>query len=399
MQITIVGAGPAGLVAAIAARQAGFDCTVYEQAPSFARVGGAIGIQGNGLAVLDAIGVLDRWRPHVEILKRVAVEAPPGRVISVADFRELALPYTGFGVALRYDLQETLLAAARGAGATILFNKRCVRAERLDRHILLSLADGGATTSEIVLACDGIHSAVRESFGIASRKHVVSEAYLRLVAPIRHPDPDRIGEVWAIDGRRAGSFPLPRDRTYVFCSVPLGRWQYILAHSLDEWVASWRDCGAPIATLMESITDWRGAVYDELTDLRAERWHQSGLFLLGDAAHAMTPNLGQGANSAMVDALVLINLLAQYGGNVTVVGAKYEQIRRPFVTRIQRTALAGGRMASWTSPVARYLRDAFLRVGSRIGPVRRSSMLLTAGFNPREQSWLRTPRARVTALV
>src|SRR4030095_9303253 len=138
----MVGAGPAGLVAAIAARQAGFDCTVYEQAPSFARVGGAIGIQGNGLAVLDAIGVLDRWRPHVEILKRVAVEAPPGRVISVADFRELALPYPGFGVALRYDLQETLLAAARGAGATILFNKRCVRAERLDRHILLSFADG-----------------------------------------------------------------------------------------------------------------------------------------------------------------------------------------------------------------------------------------------------------------
>src|SRR5262245_9571425 len=110
MDISIVGGGPAGLVAAIAARQAGFDCVVYEQAPSFARVGGAVGIQGNGLAVLDAIGVLDRFRPHVETLTRVTVEAPAGRVISVADFRELALPHRGFGVALRYDLQETLLA-------------------------------------------------------------------------------------------------------------------------------------------------------------------------------------------------------------------------------------------------------------------------------------------------
>jgi 2-polyprenyl-6-methoxyphenol hydroxylase-like FAD-dependent oxidoreductase len=398
VHVTVVGAGPAGLVAAIAARQAGFDCTVYEQAPSFARVGGAVGIQGNGLAVLDAIGVLDHSRSHVEIITRAAVEAPPGRVVSVADFRELALAHTGFGVALRYDLQETLLAAARVAGATILFNKRCVRAERRDRRILLSFADGGATTAEIVLACDGIRSAVRETFGITSRKRVVSEAYLRLVAPIRHPDPDRIGEVWAIDGRRAGSFPLPRDRTYVFCSVPLGRWQSILAHSLDEWVASWRDFGPPIATLMESITDWRSAVYDELTDLRAERWHRAGVFLLGDAAHAMTPNLGQGANSAMVDALVLINLLARHGGDVTLAGAKYEQIRRPFVTRIQRIALAGGRMASWTSPLARHLRDAFFRVGSRVGPLRRSSMRLTAGFNPREQPWLRPPRARVTAL-
>jgi 2-polyprenyl-6-methoxyphenol hydroxylase-like FAD-dependent oxidoreductase len=392
VHISIVGGGPAGLVAAIAARRAGIDCTVYEQAPSFARVGGAVGIQGNGLRVLDALGVLDDFQPRTEILTRATLEAPPGRVVSVADFRELSLPYMAFGVALRYDLQEALLEAAHAAGATILFNKRCIGAEYRDRRIVLTFSDGYATTCEIVLACDGIHSAVRETLGITSRRRVVNEAYLRLVAPIRHPDADRIGEVWATDGRRAGSFPLPNNRTYVFCSVPLGNWQHILTDSLDEWVESWRDFGPPISTLMESITDWRSAVYDELTDLRAKCWHNNGAFLLGDAAHAMTPNLGQGANSAMVDALVLINLLAHHCGDVTAAGAEYQRIRKAFVTRIQHSALLGGRMASWTSAVARDLRDTFIRVGSRIGPLRRSSMRLTAGFNPREQPWLRTPR-------
>ena len=392
MHITIVGAGPAGLVAAIAARQAGFDCTVYEQAPKFAPVGSGIGIQGNGLAVLEALGVLGDFLQHVEILTRVTLEAPPGRVISVADFRELSLTHAGFGVALRYDLQEKLLAAASAAGATILFNKRCMRAERSHDRIVLSFSDHSYATCEIVLACDGIHSAVRETLGIGSRKHVLNEAYLRLVAPIRHPDPNRIGEVWATDGRRAGSFPLPKDQTYVFCSVPWRKWQHLLVHSLEEWVASWRDFGPPIATLMESIVDWSGAVYDELTELRAERWYQDGLFLLGDAAHAMTPNLGQGANCAMVDALVLINLLAEYGGDVTAAGAKYEEIRKPFVTQIQRTARFGGQMASWTSPVPSLLRDTFFRAGSHVGPIRRSAMRLTAGFSPREQAWLRTPR-------
>ena len=391
MHISIVGGGPAGLVAAIAARQAGFECTVYEQAPSFARVGGGVGIQGNGLAVLEALGLLDDFRPDVQLLTRATVEAPPGRVITVADFRELSLPYTSFGVALRYDLQETLLEAARAVGARVLFNKRCVRAEHRNRQIILSFAGGDATACEIALACDGIHSAVRDTIGISSRKHVVNEAYLRLVAPIRHPDPDRVGEVWAADGRRAGAFPLPNDRTYVFCSVPVGTWQHILAQSLTEWVKTWLDFGPPIATLMESMTDWRSAVYDELTDLRAERWYQHGVFLLGDAAHAMTPNLGQGANSAMVDALVLINLLAQHGGDLAAVGAIYERIRKPFVTRIQRTALFGGRMASWTSPVARSLRDTVMRVGSRIVPLRHASMRLTAGYNPREQLWLHSP--------
>jgi len=376
------------LVAAIAGRRAGFDCTVFEQAPSFARIGGAVGIKGNGLAVLAAIGVLDDFRPQIEILTRATVESPPGRVISSADFRELSIPHAGFGVALRYDLQETLLGAARNAGAKILFDKRCVRAEQRDGRVILSFADGDAASCEVVLACDGIHSAVRDGLGIPSRKRVVNEAYLRLVAPIRHPDPNRIGEVWAADGRRAGSFPLPNDRTYVFCSVPIGQWQHILAHSLDEWVDSWHDFGPPTATLMDSIRDWPSAVYDELTDLRVERWHQNGTFLLGDAAHAMTPNLGQGANSAMVDALVLINLLARHSGNIATAGAEYERIRKPFVTRIQRTALFGGQMASWTSPMARQVRDAFMRVGGRIGPVRRSAMLLTAGFNEIERSWL-----------
>jgi phytoene dehydrogenase-like protein len=70
-----VGGGPAGLVAAIAARHAGYDVKVFEQAPSFARIGGAIGIQSNGLRVLDALGVLPRFPPHIELVGQAAVEA------------------------------------------------------------------------------------------------------------------------------------------------------------------------------------------------------------------------------------------------------------------------------------------------------------------------------------
>ena len=352
-----------------------------------------MGIQGNGLAVLDAIGVLERFRPHIELLTRASVEAPPGRRISVADFRELSLPHIGFAVALRYDLQETLLAAARAAGAVIEFNARCVRATRLDIGVTLGFADGSERTSEILLACDGIRSPVRETFGFVSHKHVVNEAYLRIVVPASMNDSNRVGEFWASDGRRAGCFPLPGNRTYVFCSVPLGKWQHILKNSLPEWVASWRDFGEPIAPLMESVTDWHSAVYDELTDLRVERWYQDRVFLVGDAAHAMTPNLGQGANSAMTDALVLINLLAEHRDDPAAAGARYEGIRKPFVTRIQRTALFGGTIASWTLPFARFARDSVFRIGSRVGPVRRSSMLLTAGFNPAEQALLRRPHS------
>ena len=73
----IVGGGPAGLVAAVAARRAGFDCAVYEQAASFERVGGAVGIQSNGLHVLDVLGLLDAFRDHIQITRRRASKRRP----------------------------------------------------------------------------------------------------------------------------------------------------------------------------------------------------------------------------------------------------------------------------------------------------------------------------------
>ena len=388
-----MGGGPAGLVAAIAARHAGYDVKVFEQAPSFARIGGAIGIQSNGLRVLDALGVLPRFQPHIELIRLAGVEAPPGRTIMCGDFRELDIPHPHFAVALRFHLQEVLLACALDQGAEVVFGQRCTGVTTTGEQVQLSFENGASAEADLVFACDGNRSAVRETAGFQARSRTVGEAYLRLVAPMAHPNPDRVGEYWAIDGRRAGAFPLPENRTYVFCSVPLGQWQDIRANRLGEWVESWRDFGSPVYPLMRSIEDWNRAVYDELSDLRVDRWYNQRVVLLGDAAHAMTPNLGQGANSAMVDGLVLVNLLVETAntGDWRIAARRYEQLRKPFVTRLQRAALMGGRIASWKSKYARGMRDGTLRLLDRVGPVRRASMKIAAGYNPAEEPYFHPP--------
>jgi 2-polyprenyl-6-methoxyphenol hydroxylase-like FAD-dependent oxidoreductase len=395
--LTIVGGGPAGLVAAIAARQAGFDVTVFEQAPNFARVGGAVGIQSNGLCVLRALGLLDRFQPYIEMTKVAGLEAPPGRRVSHVSFEELDLPFCGFAVALRYDLQGLLLEAALEHGADIRFGHKCIKVEGEpeDDATTIHFENGRVATTQLLFACDGIHSAVRDSLGWKIRKRAVNEAYLRIVAPRRHPELDRVGEFWAEDGTRAGAFPLPGERTYVFCSVPLGQWQDILRNRLDEWVRTWDSFGDPIAYLIRSVDDWKQAVYDELHDIRVDVWWDNGVFLVGDAAHAMTPNLGQGANSAIVDALVLVNLLVE-NELQAIAARKYEKLRKPFVTRIQDMAWLGGQMASWQSAPARMLRDVFFFLGARVGPIRKSTMKITAGYNAAEQQYLRRPLSAVT---
>ena len=389
--IGIVGAGPAGLVAAIAARQAGYDVTVFEQAPNFGKVGGAVGIQCNGLCALESIGLSGAIRPHLELTCCATLEAPPGRVVSRADFKEVDVPHHEFAVALRYDLLDTLLQAALAQGVEIQFGRRFKSARVVPEAIILTFDDGSSARCDLVLACDGIHSAVRESLAFRSKKRATNDAYLRLVAPRKHPDPSRIGEFWAKDGRRAGAFPLPGNRTYVFCSVPIGRWQDILNNGLSAWVASWDSFGEPISSLIRSIDVWENAVYDELHDIRVDDWSKGRVVLLGDAAHAMTPNLGQGANSAMVDAVVFMNLLVECGGerNWQQAGRRYQELRKPFVTRIQKAAWFGGQIADWRSAPARGLRDVLFRLAAGFGPMRRASMRLTAGFNPAEQSYLR----------
>ena len=391
-QLAIVGGGPAGLVAAIAARQAGFAVTVLEQAAGFEKIGGAVGIQSNGLRVLRAIGILDEFQKHIELVHQAGLEAPPGRRLTYADFRELRIPESGFAVALRYDLQTVLYQSALDHGVDIQFNTRCASIERFERAITLRVGNRDAFKAELVLGCDGVRSAVRQSGGFSIDRREPGEAYLRCIANVEHPDRARVGEFWQVDGRRVGAFPLPGQRTYLFCSVPVGRWRDLLANHLSMWIQSWNDFGEPVRTLMAAV-DWPRAVYDELSEVRVDQWHRDRVFLVGDSAHAMTPNLGQGANCAMVDALVLVNLLAEARPtrNWNQAGQKYERMRKPFVTRIQDVAWLGGRLASWKSKPARAMRDAFLRLGDRVGPLRRSSMLLAAGYNPLEQEYLRAP--------
>jgi 2-polyprenyl-6-methoxyphenol hydroxylase-like FAD-dependent oxidoreductase len=202
-----------------------------------------------------------------------------------------------------------------------------------------------------------------------------------------------MGEYWAADGRRAGAFPLPNNRTYVFCSVPVGEWNNIREQRLQEWVESWRDFGEPVYPLMRSVDDWSAAVYDELSDLRVDRWYADRMILLGDAAHAMTPNLGQGANSAMVDGLVLVNLLVEsaHTGGWRIAARRYQALRKPFVTRLQRTALFGGQMAAWKSDFAQKFRNRAMRFFNDFGVTQRAAMKLTAGYNPAEEPYIHAP--------
>jgi 2-polyprenyl-6-methoxyphenol hydroxylase-like FAD-dependent oxidoreductase len=388
--IAIVGAGPAGLTAALALRRLGLEVTVFEQAKDFERIGGGIVLHDNGQRVLQALGLLDPFRPHLQPCPVIAAERGDGRVLGAVEFGRFSPPLRHLpAVVLRHQLQEHLLGATRAAGVEVRFGHRVVSVSAAGDAAALRFADGGSQPAGIVLACDGAGSATRASLRLPARRRHLRRAYLRGVADLGWLQPT-IRERWYPDGRIFGTAPLPEARTYFWCTAP-ARWPLPLDGGLDDWIASWADHDPQPPAILAAVRDWRRVNYDEPVEVQARRWSRPPVFLVGDAAHAMTPYLGQGANSALVDALVLSRLLAQelHGrGDLETVGRRYDAVRSRFIRLVQVSSRRQGDLATLGWAPARWLRDHLLPMLAATGWLQRRSALLTAGFNPAEQELL-----------
>jgi salicylate hydroxylase len=389
--IAIVGGGPAGLTAALALRRLGLEVTVFEQAEDYRRIGGGIVLHDNGQRVLQALGLLDSLRPHLQPCSVITAELCGGRILGNAAFGRLCPPLHHLpAIVLRYQLQEQLLTGARACGVEVRFGHRVVSAAVEGDAALLRFADGASQRAGIVLACDGAGSATRASLPLPARRRRLRRAYLRGVADIGWQQP-RIRELWYPDGRIFGMAPLPGARIYFYCTAPLGRWPQTLHDGLEQWIASWADHDPAPPAILAAVRDWSRVNYDEPVEVQVRQWSRPPVFLVGDAAHAMTPYLGQGANSALVDALVLSRLLARelHGrGDLGAVGRRYAAIRSRFTRLVQARSRRQGDLATLGRARARWLRDRLLPVLAGASWLERRSALVTAGFNPAEQELL-----------
>jgi 2-polyprenyl-6-methoxyphenol hydroxylase-like FAD-dependent oxidoreductase len=129
LSLAIVGAGPAGLTAAIAAAQHGLKPTVFERADVIARVGGGIVVHSNGLRVLDRLGLLDSFKPIMIPCNTLTLQLSDGHEL-VTDYSALPIPHNYFAVVLRHQLHTFLLAAAEKV-ATIHLGRHCTAIEEL----------------------------------------------------------------------------------------------------------------------------------------------------------------------------------------------------------------------------------------------------------------------------
>jgi len=365
--VIVVGGGTGGSAAALLLARAGARVTVLERVEQPRAVGAGIAIAENGLAVLESLGLggaLAVGRP-----------VPGARIVDASGRTLLAAgePQPRVLMLRRSTLQGILLDALAGeSGIDRRFGAEVMRAS-VDGVVIVREGDVEYTMrGDLVIGADGVHSRVREGGTFGARVRQSDLSYVRMLVAAGL---DTGTEAWTSAGV-FGAFAVD-DGTYAFASCGLPECRAALeARDLDAFRAAWARAYPPAGRILGALGRFEDLLVNEVLQVRCTRWFDGHLVLLGDAAHAMAPNLGQGANSALVDAAVLLDELRRAHALEPALGA-YQRRRATKVRRVATASARLGRLAEATHPVTRTLRDRVLvPVLRRFASPRATAMML-----------------------
>ena len=357
MRTLVIGGGIGGLTAASALARRGHDVRVVEQAPKFEPVGAGITIQANANAVLQALGI---ELPAEDVVPIGSVELVDehARALVAGDPDEI-LPDPPSVNVHRADLHRALLAACDGVPleAGVRVDAVAVGSDAVE----VRFADGRAEPFEWVIGADGIHSACRRSLYGETVTRYSGQTCWRFA--IEAPDlvPDVTTERWS-PGRRVGIIPLARGRIYVYLveNAPRGTPAPGSA-SADALRARFAGDDPRLDPILDRLGPEVVIDHSDLCDQPDIRYGRGRVLLLGDAAHAMTPNAGQGAGTAIEDVGALVLALATHADDPARLPDAVAAAQRERVASIQQTAWRIGQVAHWTNAPARLARNLLMR--------------------------------------
>jgi 2-polyprenyl-6-methoxyphenol hydroxylase-like FAD-dependent oxidoreductase len=346
----VVGAGIGGLTAAIALSKDGHNVTVVERAKELTAAGAGIGLWPNALRAFEEIGVADAMRGVGAPFTSTMIQTCDGRGLSAYDPARVLRHLGGQPIiAHRTDVQTVLLDAA--ARVPIHTGNGAVEVRRRGDATHTVVTEGGLELeADLVVGADGVNSVVRALVDTSPFAHSPLLTWRVLIAD--GPTP---ADAWLSVGRghQFLATPLPGGRSYLGGLIGRARRESpertfgTLVHAYGDW-------HDPIPAFLECMRE-ADVRWDPVNHRRPpRRTVRDHVVLIGDAAHPMTPDLGQGGCQAVEDAVVLAAALRSGGPEAL---QRYERARRPRVRRIVSTSHRLGQVLSFRTGPAILARN------------------------------------------
>lgn len=349
--INIIGAGIGGLTTALTLKQRGLNVTIFESSAEIKPVGAGIILANNAMQVFQKLGIQEKIEKEGNKISFMKITDDQLKPLSVVNLLEYEQKYNVSNIAIHRGELQKILANELGFD-NINLSKRLSKIEK-KTLFKLTFEDNSTIESKLVIGADGIRSIVRNQLFEKSTLRNPHQICWRGICEIDLPQKyhNELNEAWG-KGKRFGFVKISDKKVY---------W-YALANS--------KNTEASEVNLAEFFSEFHidilNIIYftkkdqiitSQIMDLKPiDKWQGENVCLVGDAAHATTPNLGQGACQAIEDAYVLGKLLDS-GLEIQNTFAAYENLRRKKAHSIVNTSWAIGKMAHLENSFGIWLRN------------------------------------------
>lgn len=345
-----MGGGIGGLLAVTALQRVGCEVDLVEVKTDWQQAGVGIIQPGNALRALDSLGLAQACLDAGFAYDGYDYVDAQGQLLHAGPSPKLAPHLPPNNGILRSRLHEILLAAARTSGASLRSGLTWTTLREVTGGVEVEFSNGSAARYDLVIGADGIYSPLRDKlFGHAYSPKATGQSVWRLT--MQRPAHLRRGVMQSAQDRKAGYIPLSQDLMYLLLVTQEAPDRQMAREDLPAMLRErLQGFGGLVAQTMEQITDHCEVVYRPLEIVRLPQpWYRGHTILIGDAAHASTPHLGQGAAMAIEDGVVLAELVAN-GLTGEALGQAYMKRRFTRATEIQEASIQIGEFEQGRAP-------------------------------------------------